>query len=54
MRRPDAEVGPALIEIEPTGVREMVRRFAGRPEVLESPSIRDRFGVLMLDTADNC
>jgi tetratricopeptide (TPR) repeat protein len=49
-----AEVGPALVEIEPTGVREMVRRFAGRPEVLESPSIRDRFGVLMLDTADNC
>jgi tetratricopeptide (TPR) repeat protein len=46
-----AEVGPALLEIEPEGVRQIVRRYAGRPEVLESPSIRDRFGVLILDTS---
>jgi tetratricopeptide (TPR) repeat protein len=49
-----AEVGAALLEIEPDGVRQVVRRYAGRPEVLESPSIRDRFGVLMLDTHGGC
>jgi predicted ATPase len=45
-----AEVGPLLLEEAPTDLQTVVSRFAGRPEVLDSPQIRDRFGVLMLDS----
>jgi predicted ATPase len=45
-----AEVGLALRAKAPEALDAVVRRFAGRPEVLESPQIRDRFGVLILDS----
>jgi tetratricopeptide (TPR) repeat protein len=45
-----AEVGLALRPYDPDALEAVVRRFADRPEVLDSPQIRERFGVLMLDT----
>ena len=46
-----AEVGPAIREHAPEALEALVRRFSGRPEVLDSPQIRERFSVLMLDSA---
>jgi tetratricopeptide (TPR) repeat protein len=46
-----AEVGPALMERYPEELSAVVRSYADRPEVLDSPLIRDRFGVMMLNSA---
>ena len=48
-----AEVGLPLLERAPDELYAVVKRFAGRPEVLDSPQIRDRFGVLMLDSKNS-
>jgi hypothetical protein len=45
-----AEVGPALMERYPEELSAVVRSYADRPEVLDSPLIRDRFGVMMLNS----
>ena len=49
-----AEFGVALREIAPALIDEAVRRYAGRPEVLDNPRIRQQFGVLILDSPNNC
>src|SRR5436190_7454287 len=47
-----AEFGVLLRGTAPSLVAELVNRYAGRPEVLDNPRIRERFGVLLLDTAE--
>jgi hypothetical protein len=48
------EVGPAVRGTRPEALDEVVRRFAHRPEVLESPQVRKRMSELLLDGARNC
>ena len=48
------EVAPAIKDAWPEGLDELVRRLSGHPEVLESPTIRERLGVLMLDSSRKC
>jgi len=49
-----AQFGPALRGDDPDEIERAVRRSATRPEVLENPFIRERFGVLNLDSTKNC
>lgn len=46
-----AEVGPSLMERYSEQLDEVLRRYAKRPEVLDSPQIRERFGVMILNSA---
>jgi tetratricopeptide (TPR) repeat protein len=46
-----AEFGEALLGVAPELVREAVDRYGNRPEVLDNPRIRQRFGVLIVDSA---
>jgi tetratricopeptide (TPR) repeat protein len=46
-----AEFGPLLRQGAPEAVETAVRRYATRPEVIGNPRVRDRFDVLMLDSA---
>ena len=46
-----AEFGLALRERMPEVVAAALERYGNRPEVLDNPFIRERFGVLMLDSA---
>jgi len=48
-----AEFGPVLREFAPEVVATAVRRYAGRPEVVENARVREQFGVLMLDSASS-
>jgi tetratricopeptide (TPR) repeat protein len=48
------EIGPVLKDAEPKGLDELVRRLAGHPDVLDSPTLRERLGVLMLDSSEAC
>lgn len=49
-----AEFGPLLRASAPDVVQDAVQRYAQRPEVVENPRIRHQFGVLILDTANDC
>ena len=49
-----AEFGETLRKIAPDVVRHAVGRYGSRPVVAENPRVRDRFGVLMCDTSENC
>ena len=49
-----AEFGEALHELAPDEVDRAVARYAQRPVVTENPRVRDRFGVLILNSAKNC
>ena len=46
-----AEFGPVLRGVAPDVVEVAVRRYAGRPEVIENARVREQFGVLMFDSA---
>lgn len=46
-----AEFGAELRERAPELIEEALGRYGSRPEVLDNPHIRERFGVLMLDSA---
>jgi hypothetical protein len=46
-----AEFGAELRERVPEVIEAAVRRYGNGPEVLDNPRIRERFGVLMLDSA---
>jgi hypothetical protein len=45
------EVGGVLHALNPPGFQEVIARFADRPEVLDSPHLRAKFGVLKMDRA---
>ena len=45
-----AECGEALLSVAPDDVRAAVERYSARPEVLDNPRIRQRFGVLVVDS----
>jgi tetratricopeptide (TPR) repeat protein len=49
-----AEFGPLLRDHAPEAIDRAFERYRGRPEILETPRIRERFGVLMLDGTENC
>jgi len=49
-----AEFGQVVRSRAPQAIVEVVRRYETRRELLEMPKIRDRFGVLLLDGAQNC
>ena len=49
-----AEFAPLLRKLSPEAVDEAVRRYSTRPEVVQNPRIRHQFGVLMLDSVENC
>ena len=46
-----AEIGPELRESAPEAVDAAVEQYGKRPEVAWNPRMRERFGVLMLDSA---
>ena len=46
-----AEFGLELRERAPDVIAAAVERYGSRPEVLDNPYIRERFGVLMVDSA---
>jgi tetratricopeptide (TPR) repeat protein len=46
-----AEFGAALRERAPEVIAAALERYGSRPEVLDNPRIRERFGVLMLDSS---
>jgi hypothetical protein len=48
-----AEFGATLREMAPDDVDEVIRLYAGRPEVVENPRLRQQFGVLMFDSASS-
>jgi hypothetical protein len=48
-----AEFGAVLRDGAADAVDEMIRLYAGRPEVVENPRLRQQFGVLMLDSASS-
>jgi tetratricopeptide (TPR) repeat protein len=48
------EVGPVVRETQPESLDRVLRRIADRPEVLESPQLRKRMTVLMLNSSPNC
>jgi tetratricopeptide (TPR) repeat protein len=47
-----AEFGEILRRSAPDVLESALRRYGSRPEVLDNPRIRERFGVLMLDSAE--
>ena len=49
-----AEFGPLLREHAPQAIEGAVERYRGRPEILVTPRIRERFGVVTLDGSENC
>jgi tetratricopeptide (TPR) repeat protein len=49
-----AEFAPLLRKFSPEVVDQAVRRYSTRPEVIQNPRIRHQFGVLMLDSVENC
>ena len=49
-----ADVGASLREQSPEAVAAAVERFMKLPELADNPMIRERFGVLMLDSAPRC
>jgi tetratricopeptide (TPR) repeat protein len=49
-----AEFGQLLHDHAPAAIEGAVKRYRGRPEILETPRIRERFGVLMFDGAEKC
>lgn len=49
-----AEFGQALKAYAPETIRDAVRRYDALPELSETVRIRERFGVLLLDSAKDC
>ena len=49
-----AEFGLMLRGHAPEVIEEIVRRYDGKPELVDMPQIRERFGVIMADTAKSC
>ena len=49
-----AEFGQLIRSRAPEDIVDAVRRYDARPELLEMPRIRARFGVLVLDSAQSC
>jgi hypothetical protein len=48
-----AEFGALLRKSAPDAVDEVIRLYAGRPEVVHNPRLRQQFGVLKLDSANS-
>ena len=48
------EFGQAMRSRAPEAIAQVVRRFEARRELLEMPKIRERFGVLLLDSVQSC
>ena len=49
-----AEFGLTLRGLAPEVIDDAVRRYESQPELRETVRIRERFGVLLLDSAKNC
>jgi predicted ATPase len=49
-----AEFGLTLREHDPGAIDQIVRRYEARPELADTPWIRERFGVLLRDSAKSC
>jgi hypothetical protein len=49
-----AEFGLSLRPHAPEVIQEAVRRYEALPELSETVRIRERFGVLLLDSAKDC
>ena len=49
-----AELGSALRKIRPDRVDALLQLYHGRPETLDTPRIRERFGVLLSNSAQEC
>ena len=49
-----AEFGSLLREYAPLAIEDAVQRYRERPEIHQTPRIRERFGVPILDGAEKC
>jgi hypothetical protein len=49
-----AEFGALLREYAPTAIDDAVQRYRERPEIHETPRIRERFGVQLSNGAEKC